>query len=226
MQKKNVTLKDVAQVAGVSTATVARVLHARGYIAEDTKKQVEAAIKQTGYRLNVVAQGLRTQQTQTIGHILHSISPNPFYAEVALGAEQEALTHGWNVLTINVQGSAERERLGVESLIQRRVDAILFTSALDEANVTMALDAGLEVVQVQRPTSVPSHKVSVDNYVGAVAAMEHLIALGHERIVFIGADPKRDRTELSFLDQPGYVERERLAGYIDTLQKHHLPVDD
>src|SRR6185437_4295833 len=179
MIKKNVTLKDVARIAGVSTATVARVLHDSGYIAEETRKQVEAAIRATGYRMNVVAQGLRKQQTMSIGHILHSIMPNPFYAGVALGVEQEALKQGWSVLMINVQGDAQRERLGVETLIQRRVDAILFTSAVDEANVSLALEAGLQVVQLQQPTAIPTHQVTADNYVGSVAAVEHLIALGH-----------------------------------------------
>jgi LacI family transcriptional regulator len=226
MEKRNVTLKDVARKAGVSTATVARVLHDRGYIAEETRKQVEAALRETGYRINVVAQGLRKQQTFSIGHILHSIMPNPFYAGVALGVEQEAMKHGWNVLMINVQGDAKRERQGVETLIQRRVDAILFTSAVDEANVRLALDAGLQVVQVQQPTSVPTHQVTVDNYVGSAAAVEHLISLGHRRIGYIGAGPTYARQDATFLERLPSVERERFSGYLDTLQKYTIPVDE
>ncbi|TMC24930.1 MAG: LacI family DNA-binding transcriptional regulator, partial [Chloroflexi bacterium] len=69
MQKKNKTLKDVARVAGVSTATVARVLHNKGYIAGDTRTRVAAAIQETGYRINAVARNLRKQRTVSIGHI-------------------------------------------------------------------------------------------------------------------------------------------------------------
>lgn len=226
MIKKNVTLKDVARIAGVSTATVARVLHDRGYIAEETRKQVETAIRETGYRMNVVAQGLRKQQTMSIGHILHSIMPNPFYAGVALGVEQEALKQGWSVLMINVQGDAQRERLGVETLIQRRVDAILFTSAVDEANVSLALEAGLQVVQIQQPTAIPTHQVTADNYVGSVAAVEHLIELGHRRIAYIGAGPTYAHQDSTFLGRLGLVERERFSGYLATLQKYQIPIDE
>lgn len=226
MIKKNVTLKDVARVAGVSTATVARVLHEKGYIAEETRKQVEAALLETGYRINVVAQGLRKQQTMSIGHILHSIMPNPFYAGVALGVEQEALKQGWSVLMINVQGDAQRERLGVETLIQRRVDAILFTSAVAEANVKLALEAGLQVVQLQQATAIPTHQVTADNYVGSMAAVEHLIALGHRRIAYIGAGPAYTHWDASFLARLGLVEQERFSGYMAALQKYQLPLDE
>jgi len=209
----------------VSTATVARVLHKSGYIAEETRKQVEAAISETGYRMNIVAQGLRKQQTMSIGHILHSIVPNPFYAGVALGVEQEALKQGWSVLMINAQGDAQRERLGVETLIQRRVDAILFTTAVFEANVNLALEAGLQVVQIQQATTVPTHQVTTDNYIGSVAAMEHLISLGHRRIAYIGAGPLYVHEDAAFLDRLGQVERERFSGYVTTLQKYQIPLD-
>ena len=219
MQKKNATLKDVARVAGVSTATVARVLHNKGYIATDTKELVSAAIQKTGYRMNVVARNLRTQRTASIGHILQCIIPNPFFAGVALGAEQEAQKNGWNSLMINVQGDAQRERSGVETFIQQRVDAILFTTPVSEANVRLALEAGIPVVQIERPTSVVTHTVLVDNYTGAIEAVEHLIERGHRRIAFMGESPASQ-----FFDR--YVERERLAGYRDTLQKHAIPVDE
>ncbi len=226
MAKKNVTLKDVARAAGVSTATVARVLHEKGYIAEETRRQVEAVLHETGYRINAVAQGLRKQQTMSIGHILHSILPNPFYAGVALGVEQEALKQGWSVLMINVQGDAQRERLGVETLIQRRVDAILFTAAVAETNVKLALDAGVQVVQLQQPTAIPTHQVTADNYVGSTAALEHLIALGHQRIAYIGAGPAYRQQDTTFLDRLGLVDRERFSGYLAALQKCQLPLDE
>src|SRR5690349_488219 len=91
---RRATLKDVAGLAGVSTATVARVLHENGYVAGETRRRVEAAVAETGYRINEVAQGLRRQRTATIGHLLHGVIPNPFFAGVALGVEQESLRHG------------------------------------------------------------------------------------------------------------------------------------
>ncbi len=218
---KKPTLKDVANHAGVSTATVARVLHNRGYVAAETRIAVERAIEETGYRLNLLAQNLRRQRTNVLGHILYAISPNPFYAQVALGVEQEAMKHGYGILSYNVQGDPERERAGVETLIQRQVDAILFTTPASSANVQLALDAGIAVVQVERPTGVQTSSVLVDNYLGSVAAVEHLIRLGHRRIAFIGARFEEDPTRASRL-----VERQRLDGYLDALRRHGLAVDE
>ena len=84
-------------MAGVSTATVARVLYNNGYIADETRTRVQAAIEKAGYRVNTVARNLRIQRTASIGHILTGILPNPFFAGVALGVEQEASKHGWSV---------------------------------------------------------------------------------------------------------------------------------
>ncbi len=222
MQKKSTTLKDVARMAGVSTATVARVLHSNGYIADETRMRVEAVIQKTGYRINTVARNLRIRRTATIGHILNCIVPNPFFAGVALGVEQEASKNGWSVLMVNVQADAQRERLGVETFIHQRMDAIVFTTPVSEANVQLALDAGIPVVQVERPTSIATHAIIVDNYAGSTEAVEHLIAHGHRRIVFMGGDPAVRSADKLF---GRYVEEERLAGYQDTLQKHHISLD-
>lgn len=212
---KKPTLKDVAHEAGVSTATVARVLHGRGFVSKESRKRVEAAIDKTGYRLNVLAQSLRQQRTKTIGHLLTSISPNPFFAGVELGVENEAIQNGYSVLIWNIFEDPQRETLGVETFIQRQVDAIIFTTPIEPKNVEMALSAQIPVIQVERPTEVPSHKVLVDNYTGAASATEHLIQLGHQRIGFIGGDPRHYRTDLS-------VDRQRLSGYRDTLRKNHI----
>ena len=128
--KASATIKSVAAHAGVSTATVSRVLHKNGYVAPDTRERVEAALRESGYRLDAVAQALRRQRTITLGLILHGILPNPFFAEVAMGVEHAAVDHGFNVLIFNTDGDAEREREGVESLLGRRVDGVIFTTAL------------------------------------------------------------------------------------------------
>ena len=144
------TIKSVAARAGVSTATVSRVLHSNGYVAPETRKRVEAALRESGYRLDAVAQALRRQRTITLGLILHGILPNPFFAEVAMGVEHAAVDHGFNVLIFNTDGDAEREREGVESLLMRRVDGVIFTTALRAENVQLALDAGIPAVEVER----------------------------------------------------------------------------
>lgn len=225
MGNKAATLKDVAGLAGVSTATVARVLHGNGYVAEETRRGVRAAIAESGYRLNAVAQGLRKQRTFTLGHVLQSVSPNPFFAGVALGVEQEAARRGCGVLTANTQGDAERERLGVELLLQRRVDAMIFTTVVDEANVRFALGSGTPVVQVERVSPIATHAVTVDNAAGAGEATAHLLALGHRRIAYIGVDPAAAAGS-GLPSARRVVERERLEGYRGALRRRGLPADD
>ena len=223
------TLKDVAERAGVSTATVARVLHGNGYVAEETRKAVETVVAETGYQINAVAQGLRKQRTFTLGHVLQSIAPNPFFAGVALGVEKEATQHGCGVVLYTTQGDAERERKGVETLIRRRVDAIIFTKIAHEANVELATRAGIPVVQVERVCAVPTDSVTADNYPGAFEATRHLIELGHERIAFLGVAPSPSRRldgtqSISRSRDRGSVEGERLSGYLDALIATELQV--
>jgi LacI family transcriptional regulator len=217
--RKLVTLRDVAESAGVSTATVRRVLTSQGYVATKTQRLVEEVLAATGYRPNLLAQSLRRQRTAVIGHILKSISPNPFYAQVALGAEAEALEHGYTMLAYNMQRDPERERMGVETLIRRKVDAILFTTPVSEANVQLALDFGVPVVQVERPTRLRTSTVLVDNYAGAAQATEHLIRLGHQQIAFLGSDQVHD-----YASPYWQIDIDRMKGYLETMHGHGLAV--
>src|SRR5919108_6623544 len=178
------TLRDVAARAGVGTSTVARVVHGRGYVAEDTRKRVEAAMREGDFRLNAVASGLKRRRTTTIGTLLHETLPNPFFAEVALGIEQVASEQGFNVLVYNARGSAAHERAGVDALLSQRVEAIVFAKPVDVANVELARAAGAAVVEVEKPLASAEGVVLVDNHVRATAAMHHLIDLGHEHIGF------------------------------------------
>jgi DNA-binding LacI/PurR family transcriptional regulator len=227
--RRDATLKDVAKLAGVSTATIARVLHNNGYVAEETRRVVEEAIAQSGYRVNAVAQGLRRQRTFVLGHILQSIAPNPFFASVALSVQQEAARFGCGVILVNTQGEAAVERNAVETLIRQRVEAILFTTVTDESNVRLAAAAGLPVVQVERVGTASTHAVSVDNHRGAFDAVDHLATLGHERIAFIGFDPNLPiegdlHPAITDAVERRSVERERIAGYRDAMAAHRLPV--
>ena len=221
MISRKPTLEDVAKRAKVSTATVARVLHNNGYVATDTRERVKTALGDTGYQLNIVAQGLRKQQSLTIGHSLHTVTENPFFAQVALGVEERALSEGYGVFIFNTQGNAERERLGVDMFVRRRVDAVIFTTAKSEENVSRVIEAGIPVVQVERLTPISTSAVLIDNYVGAREAMQHLLSLGHERIGFIGGDPNFYPTTRL---QKQTVEEERLAAYRDALAEAGIDV--
>lgn len=192
---------------------------------------VTAAIAQTGYRVNAVAQGLRRQRTYLIGHVLQAIAPNPFFATVALASQQEAARHGCGLILSTTQANPDIEREVVETLLRQRVDAILFTTVTSEDNVSLAAASGIPVVQVERVGAVETHGVSVDNFVGAFDAVEHLIELGHRRIAFIGVslDTPHGRSNdgriVSYSYERRSVERERLGGYTSALAAHDIQED-
>lgn len=219
--KARATLKDVAKLAGVSTATVARVIHNQGYVSTDARVAVEAAIESTGYRINAVAQGLRRQRSLVIGHVLRAIAPNPFFANVALGVDEEAARFGCGVLTTNTQEDPQLERDAVETLLRRQVDAILFTSVRDLHNLELAAESGVPVIQIERVSIPEMPGVLADNYQGAVAAIDHLAGFGHRRIAFIG---ESSETRIDGFSRK--VERDRLSGYRDGLSNQGITVDE
>ena len=212
----------VAQHAGVSTATVARVLKSEGYVSEETRRRVESAIKATSYRTNAFARGLRTNRSLMIANFLQATTRNPIFAEIARGVEEEALLNGYTVILLNVEGSRERERVGVERMIERRVDAMIFTHAVDAAHLDMVMAAEIPIVQVERLLDRPTSAVSVDNYSGCLDAIKHLTKLGHRRIGFIGGDPAIYGPTGP---TPRSIEQERLEGYRDALRIAGLGID-
>lgn len=218
-----VTLQDVARRAGVSVATVSRVLHQNGYASEQTRERVETALRESGYRLNAVAQGLRTRRTITLGIILHGGLSNPFFAEIAMGAEQAAADLGFNVLLFNARGEIEQERKSVETLLRRRVDGILFATALHADNVRLVADAGVPAVEIEHQLCDNVASVVVDNYLGAQRAMEHLIGLGHRQIGYIGEPFPGPTGEEE--GQEDAIRRSRFEAYRDALDSAGIPVD-
>lgn len=216
------TLKDVARVAGVSTATVARVLHDSAHVSDESRALVLAAINKTGYHLNEVAQGLRRQRSFALGHVILNVSPNQFFAGISLGVSMEAADRDCAVLMMNTMEDEQLERRAVTTLIRRRVDAILFTTLRDPNNLKLAQDAHIPAIQVERILDVSGHAVTVDNYRGSYDAVEHLIRLGHRRIAFIGETPELH----SHMQRSREIERERLSGYRDAHLAAGLTIDD
>jgi LacI family transcriptional regulator len=220
---RTVTLADIAEHVGVSKATVARAISAKGYVADDVRLRIEQAASDLGYRPNLVAKGFRSKRSYTIGHIVRGTIENPFFGHVARSIELEALKHGYKVFLYNQDGSAEHEREGVERFIERRVDAVIFTYAKDADNIQLLVDEAIPVVQIERDQRGKAHTVFVDNRAGAELGMRHLLDLGHRRIAFIGGDP--DLFSRSY-SRPRSVEEERLDAYRETLAAAGIDIDD
>ena len=188
------------------------MVHEKGYVAKPTRERVLKAVSKTGYRTNAIASSLKRRRSNVIGHLLQSTLPNPFFVKVSRGVEEYARSMGYTTLTYNVDGDVEAERRGLETFMSWRVDAVVFSTPLSEANVQFAFDASLPSVQVERPRSASTDQLTVDNYAGGVAAMRHLLELGHRRIAYIGQTP-------GLLGNPlaDYVETERYDAFHNTL---------
>ncbi len=206
------TLKHVAEEAGVAVSTVARVINDKGYVAEKTRTKVMRAVETTGYRVNSLARSLKSNRSHVIGHLLRSTEPNPFFVKVARGVEEYARSRGYTTLTYNMHGASEAERMGIETFLNWRADALIFSTPVSQENVRHAVQAGVPIVQVERPRSELGHRITVKNYQGAESAVRHLLELGHSRIAYIGVKPGSQGNR--FAD---YVEDERFGAFRDVM---------
>jgi LacI family transcriptional regulator len=185
-------MHDVARVAGVSPATVSRVVNNERYVRAETRAVVETAIAGLGFQRNEAARALRPgQTTETIALVIEDVA-NPFWSAVAHGAEEVARKNGHMVVVGSTRGSYERERDLLRDLVlRRRVDGVLVVPTADlQAGLHAELSRWVPMVFIDRtPPGVPADTVVLDNAGGARRAVEHLIAQGHRRIAYIGGNP-------------------------------------
>jgi DNA-binding LacI/PurR family transcriptional regulator len=179
-----VTIKDVARESGVNTSTVSRALN-NGYgVNHKTRKHVLEVATRLNYRTNQVARGLVTGLSQTIGLVVSDIR-NPFFAEVARGAEDAAHSAGRDLILCNSDLTAEKQMGYFNSLLAKRVDGIVMNSvsALSHAQQDQLWAAGVPIVLLNR-SSVYRRFSSVlgDNLEGGEIAGKYLIDLGHTRV--------------------------------------------
>lgn len=197
------SIKDVAKEAGVSIATVSRVLNDVDVVNEETKKKVLAAIKKLGYRPNIVARSLKTQKTKTVGIIIPDIS-NQFYPEIVRGAEDVANIYDYNIMLCNTDLDTEKETEYLKVLKEKMVDGVLYMStSLGNDTIKLINELQLPTVLVEttdKDRSFPS--VIIDNEQGAYDAVKFLIGKGNKRIAYIG--PKDDIMNATSLRYKGY----------------------
>ena len=201
-------MKEVARVAGVSLATVSRVINGTGEVRPDLAGRVQDAVNTLGYRRDVTASTLRRadRQSASIGLIIGDVS-NPFFSAVHRGVEDIARTHGVLTFVGSSDENEQRERDLAEAFAARGVDGLVIVPcASDQSYLLRDQQAGIALVFVDRPPGFfRGDAVVSDNRGGARTAVEHLIDAGHRRIAFLG-----DRAAL-------FTAAERLAGYHDAL---------
>lgn len=182
-----VSVKDVAAAASVSVGTVSNVLNRPEKVAPETVARVQAAIEELGFVRNDAARQLRAGRSRSIGLIVLD-SANPFFAEVARGAEERAAEHGISVLLGNSDQSSDRENAYLDLFREQRVNGVLLTPHVFGAVRAEALgEAGLPVVLLDAEFDGGGlASVAVDDVEGGYLAVAHLLAQGRRRVAFVG----------------------------------------
>jgi LacI family transcriptional regulator len=206
------TMKDVAGVAGVSLATVSRVING-GEVREDLAAKVRDAVDVLGYRRDLMAMTLRRADrlSASIGIIIEDVG-NPFFAAVQRGVEDVARERGVIAFAASSDDDEARERELADTLSARGVDGLVIAPCgRDQSYLGRERDNGVSLVFVDRPPRFfDADTVVADNFGGTRAGVAHLIAAGHQRIAFLG-----DREAV-------HTAAERLRGYRQALADHGI----
>ena len=212
---KYITLKMVAERAGVSVNTASRAINNKPDINEKTKKRILKVAQELGYVRNDTAVALRTKKTGTIGVVIAD-NRNPFYAEVLNGMEVAAKEKNYHIILANTQRDYQKEEEAINLLLAKRVDGLLITPVQDrDDDIKNLIEAKIPFVIVGRDfENIELDALYNDEVKGGFLATEYLIKNGHKRIALVNG----------FLYKS--PARSRLEGYKKALKKYGIPVDD
>ena len=209
---KRASIKDLARIANVSHSTVSRALSRNPLVNQATAERIRRLADEHGYRPSAAARSLVTSRTATVGVVVTNIT-DPFAAEVVSGIEEAALEHDYSVFLANSNAEPAREVKVVRSFEERRVDGVIVTSSR-VGRVYAGLLAKAEVPIVLLNNQHPGeflHSVMIANPEAATEAVQHLLALGHRRIAYVGDRLGRQS------------DTERFAGYRVALDYADVP---
>lgn len=213
--KKDVTIYDIAQKLALSSTTVSRGLQDHPSINKNTRKKVQEAAKELGYRHNTFASSLRKQKTNTIGVIVHELNSN-FITSVLAGIEKVTTEAGYDLIIAHSSESFEKEVANALNLFHKRVDGLIASLAFDTKGLghfKQFNEKGIPLIFFDRvEEGGDSTKVIIDNYKCGYQATNHLIQQGCKRIVLVTANLNRN------------VYAQRHKGYCDALYDNNIPV--
>ena len=208
--KRKITIREVAQEAGVSLGTASRALNRAGRVSEEAIASVTSAARRLGYAPDAVARSMRTRSSSVIGLLVSDFS-NPLFARIITAVEAELQSAGYALLLSSTRNDGKREKALIDLFRGRRVDGlILGPCAVEAPEFLEQLEHDLRVVALDRDIGKNGTGVHVDHYHGALQATRYLLNLGHTRIALL--TPGR-------LLRPG---RERIAGFEDAHRERGL----
>ena len=211
------TIKDIAKLAGVSTATVSKVLNNKDQnISQATREHVLAIAKEHKYMPNRIARSLVTRHTKTIGLIIPDIT-NPFFPGIARGVEDKASIEGYNIIYCNTDDKLDKEDKCISMLIEKMVDGLIIVASDKRRNEFKNLsNVYIPVILVDRDIEIEgiNGKVLVDNFYGAYQGVSHLLSKGKKKIAFI-TGPMTTNTAI-----------DRLKGYKKALEDHDITYNE
>jgi len=208
------TIRDVAKAAGVSTATVSRVVNRDPRVASETAERVRRSIEEIGYNMNQIARSLKTRATRTIGVVAPELASD-FFMLLAESMDRELSAHGYGLIVCSSWESADEESERLRLLAERLVDGVVIIPATaDGTRLGATQDRGIPIVLIDRlAPGLEADAVLVENEGGAYAATRALIADGFDRIGFLGGN----------LDVT--TARERYGGYRRAMRESGLAME-
>lgn len=188
----NVTIKDIARLAGVSPATVSRAFNSRDGVGPETRQHILDICMKTGYMPNALARGLVKRKTSTVGVMVPDVRSS-FYSEIITYVEVAAKTMGYDVISCNNFRDYEREEKYFKLFIENRLDGVIFSPVGTES--FMRLEKYIHLLPtVVIGDIISDEKISriyTDNYQGGCIGTDYLVDLGHKDLMFVGVKPDR-----------------------------------
>jgi LacI family transcriptional regulator len=206
-----VRIKDVAKHAGVSEATITRVVNNKGYVAEETRKRVLKSIDDLEYIPSRMASALRNNRTGIIYNILPLDRDNPFFSSIVVSLKRAAIKYDYQILPLYNETDRSRDDGLLRTAASGMAEGIIFTAKVfsSPGAVKEVLDKDIPVIMIERPLNMKGvDKIFLDDFAGSSAAAEKFLALGHRNFGFIGREL-----------QSQAVEHNRFNGYRQTLEK-------
>jgi LacI family transcriptional regulator len=198
------TIKDIANLSGVSKSTVSRVINKKKYVSKKNREKVLSIINELGYIPDNIARSLITKKTYTIGLMIPDIT-NPFYSETAKIIENTIRKLGYSLIICNTENRHDLQNKYIDILEQKRVDGIIFGSVrINDSNINNLSAQGLPYITYHRKLeNKNSNYVISDDTIGIKIAVKHLVDLGHKNIAYISG-PTEFSTGINRLK--GFIE--------------------